>query len=389
MPSRRCRAEIIIPVNLEGSQACRVASFFSCPINEFLFTYLGLLLSPKALRKIDYPPLIEKLDKRLAGWKGRMLSRACRLVLLNSVLTSIPSLYYSAFRIPVWVTKAVDRIRRGFFWKGKVPISGFHCLVNWDHVCRPIGQGGLGIRSLRATNSALLMKSFWKFYCATSLPWVRIIRHKHYRRRSPCAVGGHPPKCSPFWKGVLSTSGPFHTSVGFTLGDGASVSFWNARWNGDVLFPALFVATSQKHLSVSSWLNRFATNRVHGFDNLLGNNGQCEVALLNNVVSSISLATSADAIYWRWNSKGCFSTRCEYNFLVFDVVDDSRIPHLWNLKIPRRTKIFLWLAARNRVLTADLLVKRGWPGPTICLLCSRDEECLEHLLFGCPFARSV
>ncbi len=156
---------------------------------------MGLPLSPKALCKADYLPLIEKLDKRLAGWKGLLLSRAGRLVLLNSVLTSVLAFFCSVFRVPVWVFKDIDKIRRGFFWKSKVLVNGFHCLVNWEQVCRPKCQGRIRIRNLRAMNSALLMKSFWSFYNPISPPWVRLLLHFHYKRRSPYA-GGTPPKRS-------------------------------------------------------------------------------------------------------------------------------------------------------------------------------------------------
>lgn len=68
---------------------------------------------------------------------------------------------------------------------------------------------------------------------------------------------------------------------------------------------------------------------------------------------------------------------------------DCTISHLWKLKIPLRIKFFLWLASRNRVLTADTLSKRGWQGPSIYSLCCKNEEKLEHLLFECKFAVSL
>ncbi len=87
--------------------------------------------------------------------------------------------------------------------------NGFHCLVNWEQVCRPKSVGGIRIRNFKLMNSVLLMKSFWSFYNSKSLPWVQLLRRKHYKRRTPCAGGAPPKKCSPLWKGVLSTSGPF------------------------------------------------------------------------------------------------------------------------------------------------------------------------------------
>nr|CAD1820644.1 unnamed protein product [Ananas comosus var. bracteatus] len=103
----------IIPINLHNEQASSLAAFFDCSTHSFPFNYLGLPLSPKKLCKADYLPLIEKLDNRLAGWKGLLLSRGGRLVLLNSVLSSIPTFFCSAYLLPTWVIKSIDKIRRG------------------------------------------------------------------------------------------------------------------------------------------------------------------------------------------------------------------------------------------------------------------------------------
>ncbi len=239
----------------------------------------------------------------------------------------------------------MDRIRRGFFWKGRTSNNGFNCLVNWDQVCRPLSIGGLGVRNLRATNSALLMKNFWKFYNDRTLPWVRIINHKHYRRRLPGAGANPPPKCSPIWKGVLSTSGPFHSSTSFSLGDGASASFWYGRWAGETVlrycFSNLFAIATHKHLTVHKWLDRFTPCRYLGFDNNLSLESQSELSLLSNLVGSLNLSATTDSFLWRWSAKGTFSMGSAYLFLSFDGVDDRKIRHLWNIKIPLRIKVFL------------------------------------------------
>ncbi len=154
----------IIPINLPTSNANALANFFDCSLQGFPIKYLGLPLSPRALCKNDFLPLIEKVDKRLAGWKGSLLSRGGRLVLTNSVLSSLYSFFCSAFVLPSWVIKAIDKIRRGFFWRGKWLLNGFHCLVKWERVCRPIRNGGLGIQNIRASNQALIMKGLWSFH---------------------------------------------------------------------------------------------------------------------------------------------------------------------------------------------------------------------------------
>ncbi len=154
-------------------------------------------------------------------------------------------------------------------------------------------------------------------------------------------------------------------------------------------FPTLFASATHKHITVNKWVDRFASDRNLGFDNQFALDARGELSQLNLVVRSTVLSDNSDVLCWRWSGNGRFNARSAYNFLAFDGVDDRRISHLWNIKIPLRIKIFLWLAATYRVLTADLLAKRGWAGPSICALCNSDGEFLEHLLFRCSFARAV
>nr|CAD1816995.1 unnamed protein product [Ananas comosus var. bracteatus] len=91
------------------------ANPFGCCVKSFPLSYLGLPLSPKRLCRSDYLPLIERVDNYLAGWKGLSLSREGRLVLLNSVLSTIPSYLCSLFRLLAWVLNSIDKIRRHFF----------------------------------------------------------------------------------------------------------------------------------------------------------------------------------------------------------------------------------------------------------------------------------
>ncbi len=137
------------------------------------------------------------------------------------------------------------------------------------------------------------------------------------------------------------------------------------------------------------WFKHYAARSNLGFGAQLSLEGQHELSQLRSLVDISSFSTNQYGVCWRWSNNGIYSARSAYNFLSFDGVDDRRIPHLWRIKIPPRIKIFLWLAAMNKVLTHELLAKRGWHGPSICALCCCDTEGLVHLFFLCPYARSV
>ena len=70
------------------------------------------------------------------------------MVLVQFVLTSIMIYILMALDLPPWALKAIDKIRRGFLWKGRRDASGGHCLLAWPKVARPLNLGGLGISIL-------------------------------------------------------------------------------------------------------------------------------------------------------------------------------------------------------------------------------------------------
>ena len=63
------------------------------------------------------------------------------------------------FRVPVGARKRMEAIMRNFFWHGaETDGTRGQALVKWSTVCRPTVEGGLGVRNLKHTNTALLMK---------------------------------------------------------------------------------------------------------------------------------------------------------------------------------------------------------------------------------------
>jgi hypothetical protein len=83
--------------------------------------YLGLPLHYRKVKRIDLQPLIEKINNRLAGWKGKLLSKAGRETLVKSVLSAQPIYHLTVFSPQKWLMQTIDKIRRNFLWKGSNP----------------------------------------------------------------------------------------------------------------------------------------------------------------------------------------------------------------------------------------------------------------------------
>ncbi|XP_020266848.1 uncharacterized protein LOC109842372 [Asparagus officinalis] len=73
-----------------------LANILNCSFASPPFKYLGLPLKRGSLSKADWQPLIDSLHRKLSIWRSKQLSIGGRLVLLKSVLSSIP-LYYMSF----------------------------------------------------------------------------------------------------------------------------------------------------------------------------------------------------------------------------------------------------------------------------------------------------
>jgi len=52
---------------------------------------------------MHWNPLIEKIQKSLAGWKGKLLSLRGRVTMINALLLAILTWYLSFYSLTWWV----------------------------------------------------------------------------------------------------------------------------------------------------------------------------------------------------------------------------------------------------------------------------------------------
>jgi hypothetical protein len=69
----------------------------------------------RKLRNKDLATIEERIEKKLSSWKGKYLLVGGRLVLINSVLTSLPMFMLSFFEIPKGVLEKIDYFRSRIF----------------------------------------------------------------------------------------------------------------------------------------------------------------------------------------------------------------------------------------------------------------------------------
>jgi mannosylglycoprotein endo-beta-mannosidase len=139
----------VLPIRCGESELATIQNLLPCPLSDFPCRYLGVPLSLRKLTKEQVQPIIDRIADQLPGWKADLMTRAGRRVQVQAVLTGMIVYLAMAFDFPPWAIKAVDKIRRGFLWRGRKDAKGGHCLVAWVKVCRPPELGGLGISELK------------------------------------------------------------------------------------------------------------------------------------------------------------------------------------------------------------------------------------------------
>jgi len=275
---------------------------------------LGLPLHIGRSRRVDEQALIDKIGARLPGWKGRLLTRAGRLTLINSVLTSIPVYHMTVFPLSKWAIKRIDRIRRNFLWKGASDTRHGSCLVNWRRVNRAKKLGGLGIKDLACFNRALRLRWPWYQWTEPTKPWT-----------------GMPLKLS------LEEQELFRLCTKITVGNGAKTQLWKDRWlQGEApmhIAPECFRLawrkniTAQQALHDRRWMRGLrrisTTSALHQFVDLWGK------------LQHIQLSEVEDTISWRLTANGSYSAASAYEVQFLGSLEDHRWAQLWQLKVEK------------------------------------------------------
>lgn len=122
----------VFPIRCEGLDLQDILTVFPTKIGTFPGHYLGLPLLVRRPRKIHLQPLIDKINGRLLGWKGKNIARAGRVTLAKAVLTSTTTFHMTVIPLPKWAFGKINKILRGFVWSGddSETAGGGHSLVN-------------------------------------------------------------------------------------------------------------------------------------------------------------------------------------------------------------------------------------------------------------------
>ena len=217
---------MLLGVNIHDSWLAEAASVLNCKLGKAPFLYLGLPIGGDPRKLKFWQPLMDRIKSRLSGWKSRNLSLGGRLVLLKSVLSSLPLYFLSFFKAPADIISSIESLFNCFFWGGYEEVRTISW-INWNTICLKKEEGGLEVRRIREFNLALLGKWCWRMRVENRSLWYRVLSAKYGEVGSKIVEEGRFN--SVWWNSLINVKNGagggggrwFDDNVGREVGDGA------------------------------------------------------------------------------------------------------------------------------------------------------------------------
>ncbi|CAN1162915.1 Putative ribonuclease H protein At1g65750 [Linum perenne] len=360
------------------------------PLTQNLGRYLGVPILHERVTAHTYQEILDRIDKKLAGWKVKTLSRDGRVTFAQSVLAAIPAYAMQTSVLPVNTCEEIDRRIRNFVW-GTTAEERKASLVAWETICLPNEKGGLGLKMARQLNRAYLTKLAFIFLKDKERLWVRLLQHKYFSDSHLGLTARNLKSKSPLWRGILKEWGTMIEGAKSAIRNGHDTLFWTNCWVEAGLRLADFVDTSKPEFDVSATVADMTMEDGGWNFELLENLLQPEMVDLVAGLTPPRPNRGDDDWIWGREESGQFTTKSAYNLIC----QTEEIPTLaiwkmvWRWDGPNRIRHFLWLAARNRLLTNESRKHRGMCQVASCELCEVADESVSHVLRDCSLAREA
>ncbi|XP_042964506.1 uncharacterized protein LOC122298703 [Carya illinoinensis] len=333
--------------------------------------YLGVPLYLGRLKISLFDGILARIQKKLAGWKSKMLSFGGKILLLRHVLNSMPIHILSVVKVPKAVFGMINKIFSDFLWGSSLG-NKKRKWVAWHQMCKPVEEGGIGIRDLVEVQQSLFMKFGWKLVTGVSL-WADFFREKYLRRDHVYNLMSKN-KGSRFWKGIMEVMPRILLNSKWLIGAG-NINFWMDNWLGGGPLKDLCPVVGSEHLQVAEVFDERGP-KLDVLSQLVSSDIMQQI-----FVANVRLRPRADAIIWKISWDGNFTTKSAWEICRErgELCEWRR--WLWLDKIPKKMSFLCWRLKRGVVPTDDVIQRLGIPLASKCHCCIESKsETLQHIM---------
>ncbi|WOL08321.1 hypothetical protein Cni_G17074 [Canna indica] len=145
---------------------------------DYPIKYLGACVDKGRIPIRLQRKVIEKVEDIMKCKASRNISQAGKVVLINSIINSIPVHSLSTTWFNKKVIKEHAKKVRSFLWRSSERKHGFH-LVSWKNIAKSKLNGGLGIRDLSVVKHAIHARRVLDFPNRKERIWVKLLSKRY------------------------------------------------------------------------------------------------------------------------------------------------------------------------------------------------------------------
>ncbi|GJW67512.1 RNA-directed DNA polymerase, eukaryota, reverse transcriptase zinc-binding domain protein [Tanacetum coccineum] len=345
----------------------------------------------------SWKDIIDRIRRRLSRWKMKMLSIGGRLMLIKSVLGSMPIFHMSMFKVPAGVIQILESLRSKFF-NGHESSGKKASWVQWKKALAPKDNGGLGIFSLYALNRGLIFKWVWRFLAHEPTLWSRVIKAIHGANGKIDEISGKG--ANSCWINIIKEVRRLEEKginlllfMKKKLGNGLSTLFWDDVWcDGGKLknrFPRAYALENSKQITVGQKLAH--PSLYHSFRrHPRGGLELTQVEELAKVINPVVLTQSPDSWSWTLNNSGGYTVASSRNMIDSRLLPKGDLKTRWIRYVPNKVNTFAWKVMTNSLPTRFNISRRGIDIESLsCVNCDVGIETNDHLFFACNTAKKI
>lgn len=385
------KSEVSFSANVEPPIRTRIIE--SLEVREVVnqTKYLGLPSIIGRSKKVVFQAILDKIKKKLGGWKEKTLSSGGKEVLIKSVAQAMPLYVMNLFLHPETLIDDIHKALNLFWWGDGVKENPIRW-CSWEKMCVSKFRGGLGFRHLGLFNKCLLAKQVWRLITSPTTLAARVLKARYFPISTffNASVGYRP---SYIWRSFLAVKELVQKGCKWNIGDGRNVNVWEDFWLAN-------------HRRLGPKPDSCEVVYVRDLLNDAGDDWNRELLFSlfpHDVVNKISCCfvsqSSPDTIYWLNSSHGQFSCKTAY-FLALDTVQEVELNDtegrlklwhaVWKANVPNKIKLFIWRALHNYVPTVEnMQIRRLNLSSVFCTHCGELGEDVMHILYRCSAAKEV
>ncbi|XP_075655055.1 uncharacterized protein LOC142625252 [Castanea sativa] len=207
---------------------------------ECILRLLGLMQDSRYNKYLGLPSIIgksktqvfaeikDRVAKKLAGWKGKLLSIGGREILIKAVAQTVLTYTMSCFQLPKTLCIDLENMMCNFWW-GQKDKEHKIAWVSWKKMCKSKLHGGIGFRDLQVFNLAMLAKQGWRILTNPDSLVARVFKAStfHMMIFSTLKKAVAP---SYAWQSIHNSLEVIRKGTRWRVGNGRKIHIWEDKW---------------------------------------------------------------------------------------------------------------------------------------------------------------